>query len=362
MPTDLMKLEAAVPTNLLLTQAQSSYDRYMQMGYDATRQRNYSVALAYFQQALQTKPGDQYAIIASHNIASYIARDRLSGGKRRRYFMYIPAFGQPDRLVPAGTRAEKPKEFVVGTLPSNVNNQTAVSVTQPGTAASLPEQKRQPPPSAVRGNYSREYNYSRERSRQVAGSDRISQACIQSDQSVTAIVPFMNTHQITTAAYPTLFFYIPHTDAQTYALIVQDENNQTIYRGNFNTPGNPGIVSISPPANSKVPELKVGKNYTCFLSDVCNRTHRIQDSDVKGSIQRIEPEKKLRMELAKADIKERAAIYAMSGFLPDALTTLAQLRRERPNDADLKTDWEDLLRSAGLEGISQAPLVQCCNL
>ena len=204
MPTDLMKLEAAVPTNLLLTQAQSSYDRYMQLGYDATRQRNYSVA--------------------------------------------------------------------------------------------------------------------------------------------------------------TLFFYIPHTDAQTYALIVQNENNQTIYSGNFNISRNPGIVSLSLPANSKVPELKVGKNYSWFLSVVCNRTDRSQDSVVKGSIQRIEPEQKLRMELAKVDIKERAAIYAMSGFLPDALTTLAQLRRERPNDADLKTDWEDLLRSAGLEGISQAPLVQCCNL
>jgi len=51
----------------------------------------------------------------------------------------------------------------------------------------------------------------------------------------------------------------------------------------------------------------------------------------------------------------------LSGSFTDALTNLAQLRRQRPNDADLKTDWQDLLGSVNLEEIIDAPLIECCK-
>lgn len=342
-----MKIGLPVPTSLLV-QAESSYDRYMQLGYNATRQRNYPDALTYFKQALQGKPGDTYATIAVRNITSYIARDRQTARKRRRYLIYIPAyFGQPRRLVPAGSRGAKKPQETETALRVEGNEQNGAAVN--GSTATQENVQDQ---TARRGRFGR---------RSSPGT-RVSQACTQDNPPITPLVPLMNEHQITTAAYPTLFFYIPQAYAQAPELVVSDENNQTIYRGTFNISGQPGIVSLTLPVNSTVPELRIGKTYRWYLSVVCDRTNRSQDLVLQGSIQRIEPDQQLKLELKKADERERAAVYAMSGFLPDSLTTLAQLRREHPNDADLKTDWEDLLQSAGLEEIAQSPLVQCCKL
>ena len=60
-------------------------------------------------------------------------------------------------------------------------------------------------------------------------------------------------------------------------------------------------------------------------------------------------------------MRERANIYALSGSFTDALTNVAQLRRQRPNDTELKTDWQDLLRSVNLGAITDAPLIDCCK-
>ena len=95
---------------------------------------------------------------------------------------------------------------------------------------------------------------------------------------------------------------------------------------------------------------------------MCDQKERSRDLVVQGSIVRLAPDKKLQSDLASSDMRERANIYALSGSFTDALTNLAQLRRQRPNDADLKTDWEDLLRSVDLQGISNAPLLECCKL
>ena len=95
---------------------------------------------------------------------------------------------------------------------------------------------------------------------------------------------------------------------------------------------------------------------------MCDRSRRSQDLVISGSIIRLQPDEKLLRDLASSDIRERANIYALSGSLTDALTNLAQLRRERPNDPDIKTDWQDLLRSVDLGRITEAPLIECCKI
>ena len=105
----------------------------------------------------------------------------------------------------------------------------------------------------------------------------------------------------------------------------------------------------------------MGKTYRWFFSVLCDQKERSRDLVVQGSIVRLAPDEKLQRDLIKADMRERANIYALSGSFTDALTNLAQLRRQRPNDADLKTDWQDLLGSVNLEGIIDAPLIECCK-
>lgn len=49
---------------------QSNYDRHMQIGYSATKKRDYQTALISFRRALAERPGDTYATQAIRNVAS----------------------------------------------------------------------------------------------------------------------------------------------------------------------------------------------------------------------------------------------------------------------------------------------------
>lgn len=335
--SNAMKPTVIIDTNDIIAQVQSSrdYDKNMQLGYNAVRQRNYHVALTYFQQALLARRNDRYATVALKNIESYIVRDQEPGAKRRFNLIYIPAFGQPMRLVPAGTRGafkQHTSDTALGGAREN-----SEQWNQDGSSSVQTFMRRNPIPSVAA---------------------RQSQACQQGNRLSTALIPFKNESLITTATHPSFFFYIPQTSVAAL-FVVQDENNQTIYKRNFTTPSQPGIINLSVPA-STVPEQKIGKIYYWSLSVACAHTNPSQYFVVQGLIQRIDLEPELKKKLATADLRQRAAIYAISGLFPDSLTILAQLRRENSTSPDLKTDWEDLLRTAGLEEITQASLVDCC--
>lgn len=65
---------------------ESTYDRYMRIGYDATEDENYQTALINFRKALDQKPDDYYATQAIRNITTYIQR-----GEQRA----VPAAEEP---------------------------------------------------------------------------------------------------------------------------------------------------------------------------------------------------------------------------------------------------------------------------
>ncbi|MEM6503319.1 MAG: tetratricopeptide repeat protein [Cyanobacteria bacterium P01_C01_bin.89] len=51
---------------------ESTYDRYMRLGYDATEDQQYSRALGFFQSALRLRPQDGYAPQAIRNVRTYM--------------------------------------------------------------------------------------------------------------------------------------------------------------------------------------------------------------------------------------------------------------------------------------------------
>ncbi len=287
MPVSSSKV-AAVPIYL---PASNAYNQSMQLGYDATKQRKYSLALTYFKQALQKRPGDTYAAIAVRNIEGYIARaPQAAVGLGTNSITYIPDdIGIPSRRVPGASRGE---------------------------------------------------------------------SCLRGSKSLTALTPAKNP-ELTTAGYPKFFFYVPKTSGQVLEFVLQDEKkDEQFYKKTFKTNGQPGVIMLSLPANSTKPPLEMGKEYNWSFSVICDRLDRSQDLVVEGSIQRMAPDKNLTIELEKANPQERAILYATAGFWQDTLTTLAELRRSLPTDAGVKTDWEELLKSVGLEGIAKEPIVQ----
>ncbi|MEG5240542.1 MULTISPECIES: DUF928 domain-containing protein [unclassified Microcoleus] len=79
---------------------------------------------------------------------------------------------------------------------------------------------------------------------------------------------------------------------------------------------------------------------------------------VVGFVERIEPQETLKKDLANPDPMARAIAYAKNAIWYDTLTTLAQMRRQAPDDPMLKAEWTQLLQSQKLESVADQPLVQ----
>lgn len=182
--------------------------------------------------------------------------------------------------------------------------------------------------------------------------------CSRKGKYLTALMPETNLG-LTFSLYPTFFFYIPPTSAQTAEFVLLDEETEdTVYTTTFNISGLPGTVSVSLPSDKTLPKLKIGKNYHWYFSVICDPQERSGDAYVDGWVQRVTPNSTLISELKTASPLERLAIYTNADIWFERLTTLAELRRLNPNDPNLAAQWANLLRSVGLDKIAQEPLVQ----
>jgi Domain of Unknown Function (DUF928) len=280
-----------------LAQAKSGYDQYMQQGYAATVRKDYSSALRFFQQAQQARPGDKYASSAINNVGLYIKRGRNA----RIVFI---AVGKPGNRVSGGIRTGSCSQQgakVTALIPGKDSDKN--SGNSPGS------------------------------------------------QNSTPVEP-----QLTTVGYPTLFFYVPQTSAPALEFLLRDGGTD-IYKTTFKPSGKPGIVGVSLPSNSNLAPLTAGKQYKWSFSVKCDLDDPDKDMLVEGFIKREQPDQNLSIQLQKAQPRERVTLYAAAGFWQDTLATLADLRRQRPNDSELQADWEDLLKSVGIEEkIAKAPL------
>ena len=182
--------------------------------------------------------------------------------------------------------------------------------------------------------------------------------CASSSQlSLTALVP-QNKIGRTVSDYPTFFFYLPQTKAELAELILEDESGNQIYQQDLTIKNLSGVIGVSIPANTNLPPLEVGKNYTWKFTVVCDPEDRSSDQLESGVVRRVELSADILRQLDQADPRQKTVIYAENGIWQDALSTLAAARRDQPNDTALKADWESLLDSVTLGKIAKEPIVQ----
>ncbi len=168
---------------------------------------------------------------------------------------------------------------------------------------------------------------------------------------------------LTVAEYPAIFVSLPQTSAKKAEFFLAEDNKdnnkekEVLYETTVTLPSNPGIVSVSLPNNKTLPPLEVGKSYRWYFSVICNPQDRDDEPYVEGEIQRVEPSPNLVAELKNVPPRDRAALYAEAGIWYDAVNSIAQLRRSSPNDTAIAADWAELLKSVGLDTISQKPLI-----
>ncbi|MEG5058907.1 DUF928 domain-containing protein [Microcoleus sp. A2-C5] len=175
--------------------------------------------------------------------------------------------------------------------------------------------------------------------------------------NLTGLVP-ENKIGRTVSDYPTFFFYLPPTKAESAEFILLDPTGNQIYKQTLTVTNLSGVIGVSIPANKNVPPLEVGKNYTWNFTVICEAEDRSADLLDIGTVRRVELSADIRSQLEKADPRRKTAIYAENGIWQDALSNLAAARRDRPSDTVLDSDWESLLDAVKLAKIAKQPIVQ----
>ena len=177
-----------------------------------------------------------------------------------------------------------------------------------------------------------------------------------SQLGLTALVP-TNKMGRTVSDYPTFFFYLPKTEAESAEFILKDQSGKQIYKQDLTISNLSGVIGVSIPTNKNVPPLEVGQSYTWNFTVICDAQDRSADQIQIGTVRRVELNADIRRQLAQADPRQKTVIYAENGIWLDALSTLAAARRDQPNDTALKADWESLLDSVTLGKIAKEPIV-----
>ncbi|NJN13119.1 MAG: DUF928 domain-containing protein [Richelia sp. RM1_1_1] len=199
--------------------------------------------------------------------------------------------------------------------------------------------------------------------RRVSGATR--GYCFQkeSEQARKSIVPLIPSDAdgvTTTAEYPSLLFYVPQIpEAKALELVVRDDKTfELLQKIPLQPNKQSGIVRANLTSKTGKP-LALNKKYTWVFSVICNDNSRDTDRTLQGSVQRNQPTEDLKLDLETAALQEQVEIYAKNKLWENALRTLADLRRQNPNDAEIKQYWQDLLKSVEFQDeVIQAPLLQ----
>jgi hypothetical protein len=186
-------------------------------------------------------------------------------------------------------------------------------------------------------------------------------SCQESARLLRALVPSRSFGGVTVADYPTFFVFMPALSPQASPLpvefVLEDTSRNQVYKSTFQTSGKSGILTLSLPPQGGLSPLAVGKDYKWSFSVICQPEQRSLDITVEGWVRRVELNPTLKTQLAQASPQQKVELYAEAEIWHDALATLVQLRRDKPNDAAVADNWAKLLSAAGLEDITQETLV-----
>jgi hypothetical protein len=174
---------------------------------------------------------------------------------------------------------------------------------------------------------------------------------INSTQPLTALMPRLSPEGdmgLTVSAHPDFFVYVPSTSARQGEFVLRDEQWNDVYRTTINISGESEIVKVSIPESNQ--GLEIGQNYRWHFALVCPENNRgiVNEVAIEGWTQRTELNAAIAAELETATESDRPQIYAQNGIWHEAVSTLAELMQQSPNNATLTQQWNELLESAGL--------------
>jgi Domain of Unknown Function (DUF928) len=151
----------------------------------------------------------------------------------------------------------------------------------------------------------------------------------------------------TTAAQPTLWFYVPYKSDQLKSakLVVLDEQKQPLpeYPLTVSLIDTPGILSVRLPS-----PLFINKQYAWYFSILCSTDKPSRNPSVRGWIQRVD------------SIAENTyQAYTEKGIWYDLVTDLITRYQKEPDR--YREDWLGLLEYLGAEELQDATILSTTN-
>jgi hypothetical protein len=198
--------------------------------------------------------------------------------------------------------------------------------------------------------------------RQRGGSSR--GPCRQFE-SLAALVPVTNGVVLgkTVSDRPAFWFYLPQplTEQTPIEFVIQDAADNEVYSTRQTAPNTkPGLIRLQVPADAQA--LKIGQSYTWTLSVYCDPDKPSSAVFVQGMIQRTTSDEISQNRFKMLSPLEQTRLYAANDIWFDAFNTLATLYSQQPNDRQLNSIWQTLLKQADLADLTTAPFSACCML
>ncbi len=180
------------------------------------------------------------------------------------------------------------------------------------------------------------------------------------DNGSNAIVA-TNVWGLTVKERPTFLFYVPYTQAAASGeFVLQDSEDNDIYRAPVNLPQEPGIIRLQLPLESA--PLAIDKMYHWYFKVRCSQ-NMTSPVFVEGWVQRIALNSTIANQIATAtSLRQQVALYAENGIWYDTAAILAQMRlQNREEDADSQADWHHLLETIDLSNLASESIKKIDN-
>lgn len=165
----------------------------------------------------------------------------------------------------------------------------------------------------------------------------------------------------TTAAQPTLWFYLPAavTSEQSMELVINNGADETLYMTTVVTDVEAGTIAISPSVT-----LPIDTPHYWTLVLYCDPAQPATSVFVSGTIERVAADSVEPLLAETVPSLALAQDYASAGIWHDALTVLGALQQTEAGDnqRDSQILWTTLLEQVGLESATDAPIQPCCEV
>jgi Domain of Unknown Function (DUF928) len=159
----------------------------------------------------------------------------------------------------------------------------------------------------------------------------------------------------TTTEHPSFWFYVPYAADNIISsnFVLFNEKGLIEYKTYLPKTGTPGIIKVSLPEKVK---LKIGKWYKSklHLQVYCDKGLPPQEDETAGWVRRDAISTTINPDLP---MQQKLAIYVKENMWFDALEILGELKCKDPKNQD----WNQSLKSAGLEVIANEQIVNSCT-